>query len=237
MLEVRDLVVSYGGIRALKGISFNVPDGQIVSLIGANGAGKSTTVRAISGLVRAAGGSILFDNKEILNLPAHQIVALGICQIPEGRKIFANLTVLENLYMGAYMRRDKEGIKQDLQRIFDIFPRLRERLRQTAGTLSGGEQQMLAVARALMARPKLLMMDEPSLGLAPIMVREVFNIIKEINQRGVTILLIEQNAMAALRIANYGYVLETGSIVLEGTGQQLINNPSVRQAYLGEVVG
>jgi len=234
MLKIENLNVFYGGIHALKGISLNVEENKIVTLVGANGAGKSTTLRAISGLVPVKSGKILFDGEDITNRKTLDIVNRGITLVPEGRRIFANLTVLENLKMGAYARKDKEGIEADIQKMFALFPRLQERQWQIAGTLSGGEQQMLAIARALMSRPRLLMMDEPSLGLAPLLVKEVFRIIKEIHAEGMTILLIEQNATAALQIADYGYVLETGNIVLEGPGEELAQNPEVRQAYLGQ---
>lgn len=233
MLKVENLHVYYGGIHALKGISFEVPHGKIVTLIGANGAGKTTTLRAICGLVDAE-GSIQFDGKEILGKSTHEIVQMGVAMVPEGRRVFPNLTVMENLKMGAYARTDEEGIERDLQWVFELFPRLRERVWQKAGTLSGGEQQMLALGRALMSKPRLLMMDEPSLGLAPLLVKEVFEVIKQINDEGRTILLIEQNARAALKIAHYGYVLETGRIVMEGLGIDLLNDDRVRKAYLGE---
>ncbi len=234
MLRIEDLHVFYGGIHALKGINIEVPAGKIVALVGANGAGKSTTLRTVSGLVRARQGKIEFQGIDITRESAHHIVEMGLAMVPEGRRIFPNLTVWENLLLGSYTRRDKEEIKEDLDWIFRIFPRLKERVRQKGGTLSGGEQQMLAVARALMSRPHLLMMDEPSLGLAPLLVKEIFNIIRDINQNGTTILLIEQNAKAALQIAHYAYVLETGSVVLEGRGKELLENEKVRKAYLGE---
>jgi branched-chain amino acid transport system ATP-binding protein len=234
ILRIEDLHVFYGGIHALKGINIEVPAGKIVALVGANGAGKSTTLRTVSGLVRARQGKIEFQGIDITRESAHHIVEMGLAMVPEGRRIFPNLTVWENLLLGSYTRRDKEEIKEDLDWIFRIFPRLKERVRQKGGTLSGGEQQMLAVARALMSRPHLLMMDEPSLGLAPLLVKEIFNIIREINQNGTTILLIEQNAKAALQIAHYAYVLETGSVVLEGRGKELLENEKVRKAYLGE---
>ena len=234
MLKVEYIEVYYGGIHALKGISLEVPENKIVTLVGANGAGKSTTLRVISSLVPATNGRIFFDNREITNRPTVDIVKRGITLVPEGRRIFANLTVMENLHMGAYARKDKEGIQKDLDKVYDLFPRLKEREWQVAGTLSGGEQQMLAIGRALMSRPKLLMMDEPSLGLSPILVQEVFNIIQNIHQQGMTILLIEQNAMAALEIADYGYVMETGRIVLEGPGPELAAKDEVRRAYLGK---
>jgi len=234
MLKIKDLKVSYGGINALRGIDLEVPDGKIVTLIGANGAGKSTTLRSISGLVKADSGSITYNGVELLGLPIYKILELGIAQVPEGRKVFANLTVLENLKIGAYLRNDKEEIEKDIQWVYSLFPRLEERAWQMAGTLSGGEQQMLAVGRALMSRPKLMMMDEPSLGLAPLVVKGIFDIIKEINKQGVTVLLIEQNANMALKTADYGYVLETGSITLSGTGSELLSNDAVKKAYLGK---
>lgn len=234
MLRVENLHVYYGGIHALKGISFEVPQGKIVTLIGANGAGKTTTLRAICGLVDAK-GSIILNGEEILGKPTHEIIHKGVAMVPEGRKIFPNLTVMENLLMGAYYRKDENGIKEDLKWVFSLFPRLEERKNQRAGTLSGGEQQMLALGRALMSRPQLLMMDEPSLGLAPLLVREVFRVIRKINEEGKTILLIEQNARAALKIAHYGYVLETGRIAMEGSGMELLNDDRVRRVYLGEV--
>ncbi len=233
MLELQDLRVSYGGIQALKGISLTVEQGQIVSLIGANGAGKSTTLRAISGLEKAAGGRILFDGQDITGKPTRTMVERGLIMVPEGRRIFPDMTVLENLKIGAYLRRDRE-IASDIERMYSLFPRLKERAWQMAGTLSGGEQQMLAVGRALMSRPRLLMMDEPSLGLAPLVVKDIFSIIQQIRDSGVTVLLIEQNANAALKIADRGYVLETGTIALEGTGRELLNDPAVRAAYLGK---
>ncbi|MCD6551356.1 MAG: ABC transporter ATP-binding protein [Thermotoga sp.] len=225
--------VYYGAIHALKGIDLRVPKGKIVTLIGANGAGKTTTLSAIAGLVKVQEGKVFFNDQDITNTPPHVINRMGIALVPEGRRIFPELTVLENLMMGAYNRKDKEGIKQDLEWIFSLFPRLKERLKQLGGTLSGGEQQMLAIGRALMSRPKLLMMDEPSLGLAPILVSEVFDVIKKINEEGTTILLVEQNALGALKIAHYGYVLETGRIVLEGEAKELLDNEMVKKAYLG----
>ncbi|MBM7853951.1 branched-chain amino acid transport system ATP-binding protein [Desulfohalotomaculum tongense] len=234
MLKIENLEVYYGGIHALKGITLEVPENKIVTLVGANGAGKSTTLRAISGLVSPSAGRITFKGEDITGKKTVDIVKGGITLIPEGRRIFANLTVLENLKMGAYARKDKEEIKKDMGKIFELFPRLKEREWQQAGTLSGGEQQMLAIGRALMSRPQLLMMDEPSLGLAPLLVKEVFNIIQDIYNQGMTILLIEQNAAAALQIADYGYVLETGRIVLEGPGKELADNDEVRRAYLGK---
>ena len=234
MLKIENLQVAYGGIQALRGIDMEVPDGKIVTLIGANGAGKSTTLRTISGLVKASAGSITYDGTELLGKPIHQILASGIAQVPEGRRVFANLTVLENLKAGAYLRSDKEGIEKDIQWVYELFPRLRERSWQLSGTLSGGEQQMLAVGRGLMSRPKVLMMDEPSLGLAPLVVQGIFDIIREINKQGVTILLIEQNANMALKIADIAYVLETGRITMKGTGAELLADESVKEAYLGK---
>ncbi|HOB90916.1 MAG: ABC transporter ATP-binding protein [Bacillota bacterium] len=233
MLRVEDLHVHYGGIHALKGIELAVGEGQIVALIGANGAGKSTTLNTISGLVRASGGRVEFLGKDITNAPSHEIVRMGLCQVPEGRKIFPEMTVIENLLMGAYIRNDSEEIKADRDLVFDLFPRLKERQHQVASTLSGGEQQMLAIGRGLMSRPKLLLLDEPSMGLAPLLVKEIFNIVKAINQQGTTILLVEQNANMALSIADYGYVLETGRTVLHGPAQELAANEEVKAAYLG----
>ena len=234
MLEVKDLHVSYGGIRALRGVNLEVPDGRIVTLIGANGAGKSTLLRTISGLVKAESGSITYDGKELLGMPINKILELGIAQVPEGRRVFTNLSVLENLKIGAYLRKDKAGIQKDIEWVYELFPRLQERSWQMAGPLSGGEQQMLAVGRALMSRPKLMMMDEPSLGLAPLVVKGIFEIIREINRQGVTVLLIEQNANMALKTADLAYVLETGEITLHGTGAELLTNEAVKRAYLGE---
>ena len=233
VLEIQDLHVYYGAIHAIKGISVKVPKGKIITLIGANGAGKTTTLSTIAGLVKARSGKIIFNGKDITNKPVHMINRMGIALVPEGRRIFPELTVYENLMMGAFNRKDKDGIKQDLEWIFELFPRLKERLSQLGGTLSGGEQQMLAISRALMSRPKLLMMDEPSLGLAPILVEEVFEVIKKINDEGTTILLVEQNAFGALKISHYGYVLETGNIVLEGPSKELLENEMVKKAYLG----
>jgi branched-chain amino acid transport system ATP-binding protein len=234
MLELTDLTVGYGGITALHGINLKVEEGSIVTLIGANGAGKTTTLRAISGLVRAKGGRVRFEGKDITNQPAHRIVGRGIAQSPEGRMVFANLTVRENLRMGAYLRRDKANFAKDLDFIFTIFPRLKERIRQTAGTLSGGEQQMLAIGRALMSKPKLLLLDEPSLGIAPLLTRTIFEQIVAINRDlKLTVLLIEQNANLALQVSHYGYVLETGRILIEDTAAALRMNPKVREAYLG----
>lgn len=234
MLTIKDLHVYYGGIHALKGVSLEVPENKIVTLVGANGAGKSTLLRAVSNLVPASSGSIVFEGQNITGKNTVSIVKSGITTVPEGRRIFANLTVLENLKMGAYARKDKDAIEADIEKMYGLFPRLKERHWQVAGTLSGGEQQMLAIARALMSRPKLLMMDEPSLGLAPLLVREVFRIIKNIHSQGMTILLIEQNATAALKIADYGYVLETGNIVMKGPGRELADNQNIRAAYLGK---
>ena len=234
MLEIKDLHVSYGGIQALRGVSLTVPEGKIVTLIGANGAGKSTLMRTISGLVKAQSGAILWNGQEILTKPIDQIVAGGIAMSPEGRRVFADLTVVENLKIGAYLRRDKAGIQQDLEWVYSLFPRLKERSWQSAGTLSGGEQQMLAVGRALMSKPKLLMLDEPSLGLAPLVVREIFDIIRTVNQQGITVLLNEQNANMALKVADYAYVLETGNLTMSGTGAQLLSDPQVKAAYLGK---
>ncbi len=235
MLELNELEVAYGSIKALHGVSIKVPEGAIVTLIGANGAGKSTTLRAISGLIKARAGSVVSEGQTITNAAPHTIVARGLCHVPEGRMIFANLTVEENLRMGAYLRRDREGIKTDTEYCFHIFPRLKERMHQAAGTMSGGEQQMLAIARALMSKPRCLMLDEPSLGIAPILVRSIFEQIVAINkERGLTILLVEQNANLALKISSYGYVLETGRVLLEDTAQALQSNPEVRAAYLGE---
>lgn len=233
LLEVNDLTVFYGAINALQGISFQVDEGEIVTLIGANGAGKSTTLNTISGLVRARGGSIRFKEQEITRTPAHDIVTMGVVQVPEGRKIFAPLTVRENLDMGAYTRSDPKEIKESLERVYQRFPRLKERLTQYGGTLSGGEQQMLAMGRALMSRPELLLLDEPSMGLAPFLVDEIFDIIREINSHGTSILLVEQNAQMALSIADRAYVMETGRLVLEGPAHEVAVNPEVKQAYLG----
>jgi len=233
MLEILDLHVHYGGIHALKGISMKVEEGQIISLIGANGAGKSTTLRTICGLKESTRGSIKYKGKELTKLDTSEIVKMGITMVPEGRRVFSNLTVYENLLAGAYLRKDKEEIKKDIEYVFDLFPRLRERTSQRAGTLSGGEQQMLAIGRALMSRPKLLLFDEPSLGLAPVIVKEVFQMIKKIHSEGVTIFLVEQNAFEALKLSDYAYVLETGRIVLQGTGKELLEDERVRKAYLG----
>ncbi len=234
MLRIRDLHVYYGGIHALKGISVDVPEGRIVTLIGANGAGKSTTLRAITGLVKTRRGSIELKGRSFTGRSSHDIVRSGVAMVPEGRRIFRNLTVLENLMMGAYPRHDTAGIQQDLAWVTSLFPRLEERISQKGGTLSGGEQQMLAVGRALMSRPRLLCLDEPSLGLAPVLMHEVFKALARIHEEGCTILLIEQNAKAALKLADYAYVLETGSITMEGPGRELLENEAVRKAYLGE---
>jgi branched-chain amino acid transport system ATP-binding protein len=234
LLEVKNLTVNYGVITALQGISLKVNAGDIVTLIGANGAGKTTTLRTISGLLRARGGQVLYEGRDITNLPPHQLVRLGLAQVPEGRMVFANLTVHENLHMGAYLSRDKAAIRRELDYVFNLFPRLKEREKQVAGTLSGGEQQMLAIGRALMSKPRFLMLDEPSLGIAPLLVQKIFEKIVEINrQHGITILLVEQNANLALEVSNYGYVLETGRILLEDRSPALRENPQVRSAYLG----
>ena len=233
LLEVKDLYVSYGAIRALHGVSFHVDEGEVVTLIGANGAGKSTTLQTISALLPVDRGEIIYDGEDITGVEASNIVRRRLIHVPEGRRIFAPLTVRENLEMGAFTRTDKAEIEETMESVFHLFPRLKERVAQTGGTLSGGEQQMLAVGRALMAKPRLLLMDEPSMGLAPILVEEIFDIIKEISQEGVTILLVEQNAHMALSVADRGYVLETGAIQLEGSAQELAQNPQVRTAYLG----
>ena len=233
LLEIRDLKVNYGGIEALKGVSFDVKEGEIVTLIGANGAGKSTTLRAIMSVVNPASGTISYEGKDITHAATHDIVQRGIVLVPEGRRVFPNLTVLENLRIGAYLREDKDAIEHDIEHVYSLFPRLNERHWKQAGTLSGGEQQMLAMGRALMSRPRLLMLDEPSMGLAPILVEQVFDIIRELHAAGTTILLVEQNARMALSIADRGYVLETGSVVLEGTGAELMQSDAVKKAYLG----
>ena len=233
LLEVKDLVVSYGGIEALKGISFSVDEGQIVTLIGANGAGKSTTLRAITGIVPVKSGTILYNGEDITGMDTQKVVERGIALVPEGRRVFANLTVLENLKIGAYLRKDTAQIQKDIEYIYKLFPRLEERSWQLAGTLSGGEQQMLAVGRAMMTRPRLIMMDEPSLGLAPLVVKDIFGIISRLSADGITILLIEQSANAALHAAHYGYVLETGMMTLSGTGEELLSSKSIQEAYLG----
>ena len=233
MLEVKDLNVSYGAIKALKGISFNVDEGEIITLIGSNGAGKTTTLHSVSNLIKKQSGTIFFEGNDITTLTADKIVRQHLIQVPEGRRIFANLSVKENLELGAFLRNDKAEIKKDLEKVFVLFPRLKERLKQNAGTLSGGEQQMLAMGRALMSKPKLLLLDEPSMGLAPILVDEIFDIIKRINADGTTILLVEQNAFKALSIADRAYILETGNIIKEGKACDLINDDSVKNAYLG----
>ena len=234
LLEVKDLVVSYGGIEALKGISFSVDEGQIVTLIGANGAGKSTTLRAITGIVPVKSGTITYNGEDITGMDTQKVVERGIALVPEGRRVFANLTVLENLKIGAYLRKDTAQIQKDIEYIYKLFPRLEERSWQLAGTLSGGEQQMLAVGRAMMTRPKLIMMDEPSLGLAPLVVKDIFGIISRLSADGITILLLEQNANAALHAAHYGYVLETGMMTISGTGEELLSSKSIQEAYLGK---
>lgn len=233
MLKIENLSVSYGGINALRGVNLQIEENKIVTLIGSNGAGKSSTLRAIMGLVKKE-GTVTYDGEDLSSLKTKDIVKKGIVLVPEGRKVFSNLTVEENLILGAYTRNDKDGIKKDMDNVYGLFPRLKERSWQKSGTLSGGEQQMLAVGRAMMTKPKILMMDEPSLGLAPILVKEIFSIIKEIHRLGNTILLVEQNAKKALEIADYGYVLETGSLVLEGPGKELLVNDKVKEAYLGE---
>ncbi len=234
MLEIKDLHVNYGVIAALKGISFEVNEGEVIALIGANGAGKTTTLHTLTGLIPAKKGSIKFNDVELTRTPAHKIVEMGIAHVPEGRRIFQNLTVLDNLKLGAFIRKDKDGIAEDLKMVYDRFPRLAERKSQIAGTLSGGEQQMLAMGRALMSKPKIIVMDEPSMGLSPIFVTEIFDIIKSIRESGTTVLLVEQNAKKALAISDRAYVLETGKIVLSGKASDLINDESVKKAYLGE---
>jgi branched-chain amino acid transport system ATP-binding protein len=234
LLQVRDLRVHYGAIEALRGVSLDVAEGQVVALIGANGAGKTTTLRAITSMVRASGGAIRLQGEDVTRLESHQIVMRGLAHAPEGRGIFLNLTVRENLEIGAFLRRDRDGIAKDVQRSYELFPILRERASATAGTLSGGEQQMLAVARALMSKPKLLLLDEPSLGLAPQVVERIFAVLREVNQAGVALLLVEQNAHKALQLAHRAYVLETGNVVMQGTGAELLASPEVRKAYLGE---
>lgn len=233
MLKVENLVVSYGMIEAIKGLSFEVNDGEIVTLIGANGAGKTTTMQTISGLLKPVSGSITLDGVELTKEPAHKIVSLGLAQVPERRRVFTQQSVEDNLLLGAYTRKDKEEIQKDLEEVYEWFPRLNERRKQLAGTLSGGEQQMLAMGRALMAKPKIMLLDEPSMGLSPLLVKEIFHIIEEINKKGTTIFLVEQNAKMALAIANRAYVLETGKITLEGTGAELSNDARVQKAYLG----
>jgi branched-chain amino acid transport system ATP-binding protein len=233
LLELAGVDALYGRIRALRGVTISVDQGEVVALIGSNGAGKTTTLRTISGLMHPPSGTITFAGKDIGRMPAHEIVGLGICQSPEGRRLFPRMQVIDNLQMGAFLRKDKDGIQKDMQRVFELFPRLKERTTQLAGTLSGGEQQMLAIGRALMSKPKLLMLDEPSLGLAPILVETIFQIVREINAQGIPILLVEQNAHKALEVAHRAYVLETGSIVKTGSGQELLNSPDVQRAYLG----
>lgn len=234
MLEVKDIVVYYGVIQAIKGISFEVNEGEVIALIGANGAGKTTTLHTITGLLSPKKGSVLFEGQDITKVPAHKIVSLGMAHVPEGRRVFAELSVYENLKMGAYTRKDKTEIEESLQMVYKRFPRLEERKNQLAGTLSGGEQQMLAMGRALMSKPKIIVMDEPSMGLSPILVNEIFDIIKEVSASGTTVLLVEQNAKKALSIADRAYVLETGKIVLEGDANELMNDDSIKKAYLGE---
>ena len=233
MLKINDLVVRYGMIEAIKGINFEVNDGEIVTLIGANGAGKTTTMHTISGLLKPYAGSIMFDDVDISKKPSHDIVAMGIAQCPERRRVFASQSVEDNLMLGAYLRKNKSEIKEDLNKVYELFPRLLERKKQLAGTLSGGEQQMLAMGRALMSKPKILLLDEPSMGLSPLLVKEIFNIIKEINSQGTSILLVEQNAKMALAIADRAYVLETGKIVMSGTGEELLKSEDIKKAYLG----
>ncbi|HZY44109.1 MAG TPA: ABC transporter ATP-binding protein [Anaerolineae bacterium] len=233
MLELRNVHSYYGSIHALKGISFTVNDGEVVTLIGANGAGKSTTLRTIQGLIRPREGTIILDGEPLEKLPTHEIVKRGVSQSPEGRMIFPQMTVMENLEMGAYSRADKSGVQSDLERVLVLFPRLKERLKQRGGTLSGGEQQMLAMGRALMAKPRIMLLDEPSMGLAPILVEQIFDIVREINQQGTTVLLVEQNATMALQVANRGYVMEVGQIALSGTAEELRNNQQVQDTYLG----
>ena len=234
MLEVKDLEVYYGVIQAIKGISFHVDEGEVIALIGANGAGKTTTLQTITGMLNAKAGSILFEGEELTKIPGHKIVSMGMAHVPEGRRVFAQLSVLENLKLGAYTRKDKDEIEESLQRLYKSFPRLEERKNQLAGTLSGGEQQMLAMGRALMSKPRIILMDEPSMGLSPIFVEEIFNIIKEVSASGTTVLLVEQNAKKALSIADRAYVLETGKVVLEGKASDLMEDESIKKAYLGE---
>ncbi len=234
MLEIKDLQVYYGMIQAIKGVSFEVNQGEVIALIGANGAGKTTILHTITGLLSPKTGSVYFEGKDITKIPAHKIVSMGMAHVPEGRRVFAELTVLQNLKMGAYTRKDKEEIEQTLRTVYDRFPRLEERKNQMAGTLSGGEQQMLAMGRALMSHPKIILMDEPSMGLSPIFVNEIFDIIEQVSKSGTTVLLVEQNAKKALSIADRAYVLETGNIVLEGNAKDLLNDDSIKKAYLGE---
>ena len=234
MLEIKDLEVYYGMIQAIKGVSFEVSEGEVIALIGANGAGKTTILHTITGLLEAKKGSVMFDGKDITKIPSHKIVSMGMAHVPEGRRVFANLSVLQNLKMGAYTRKDKAEIEETLKTVYKRFPRLEERQNQLAGTLSGGEQQMLAMGRALMSHPRIILMDEPSMGLSPIFVNEIFDIIKEVSASGTTVLLVEQNAKKALSISDRAYVLETGKIVLEGKAEELLNNDSIKKAYLGE---
>lgn len=234
LLEIKDLEVSYGIIKAIKGISFDVNEGEVIALIGANGAGKTTILHTITGLITADRGTVQFEGKEITKVPAHKIVGMGMAHVPEGRRVFANLTVLQNLKMGAYTRKDKNEIGQTLETVYTRFPRLKERQNQMAGTLSGGEQQMLAMGRALMSHPKIILMDEPSMGLSPIFVNEIFDIIQSVSASGTTVLLVEQNARKALSIADRAYVLETGNVVLEGKADELLHNDAIKKAYLGE---
>ena len=234
LLEIKDLEVSYGIIKAIKGISFDVNEGEVIALIGANGAGKTTILHTITGLITADRGTVQFEGKEITKVPAHKIVGMGMAHVPEGRRVFANLTVLQNLKMGAYTRKDKNEIEQTLETVYTRFPRLKERQNQMAGTLSGGEQQMLAIGRALMSHPKIILMDEPSMGLSPIFVNEIFDIIQSVSASGTTVLLVEQNARKALSIADRAYVLETGNVVLEGKADELLHNDAIKKAYLGE---
>lgn len=234
MLSVKDLEVHYGVIKAIKGVSFDVNEGEVIALIGANGAGKTTILHTISGLLKPTAGSVMFEGQDITKVPAHKIVSLGMAHVPEGRRVFSQLSVLQNLKMGAYTRNDKAEMEKTLQMIYKRFPRLEERKNQTAGTLSGGEQQMLAMGRALMSHPRIILMDEPSMGLSPIFVEEIFNIIRDISAEGTTVLLVEQNAKKALQIANRAYVLETGNIILSGDAKELMNDESVKKAYLGE---
>lgn len=233
LLEFKNIVAAYGSITALKNVTFNVEEGQVVSLIGANGAGKTSTMRTITGLLKPSEGQVFFNGEDVTGLPTHKLVEKGISLVPEGRQIIEGLTVYENLEMGAYQRKDKEGVKEDIDRIYSIFPILDDRKDQLGGQLSGGQQQMLAIGRALMSKPKLLLLDEPSMGLAPLIVREIFDIVRRINEQGTTVLLVEQNAKKALEVAHYGYVLETGSMVLEGPAEEVMNNPRVKEAYLG----
>ena len=234
MLEVKDLQVYYGVIQALKGISFEVNQGEVIALIGANGAGKTTTLQTLTGILQAKSGTIMFEGKDLTKVPAHKIVEMGMAHVPEGRRVFADMSVYENLLMGAYTRKDKNEIAESLEMVYKRFPRLKERQGQRAGTLSGGEQQMLAMGRALMSRPRIILMDEPSMGLSPIFVNEIFNIIKDVSEGGTTVLLVEQNAKKALSIADGAYVLETGNITLEGKAEDLLHNEAVQKAYLGE---